>query len=147
MSKRLKTVIPDSQQEITTRVEREEDELTINIRACGKLDEDLKTDFHDEAQELVTDEISVHSSTYRSNQGNEMGQDVTVRYDVEDSLDGIDIVGEVIDLGQHYYEQQLDRDLHGDHSERKREQDLREFDDPAIEEFCHLYYGKVALQE
>jgi len=88
----IKSIVPETQQRISTNIERDGDELTVKVRACSALDDELRADFHDEAEELGRESISVRSRTEYSNQGNEAGPDVTVTFSTEDQLDAVDVI-------------------------------------------------------
>lgn len=148
MNKRIKHVVPETQQEIATTIEEGEDGFVVDIRACPPLDDELRSEFHDRVRSLGTNSISVSSRTGKSNQGNETGQDVTVRFDHEDKLTAIDVVNNVIQIGKEIYERQLERNLSREEekdSNWKHINQQRYFDDEDVKEFCLLYRGKVGI--
>lgn len=147
MTKRIKNVVPDTQQEITTKVERDDDELAVEIRASTALDDDLRKKFKEQADAAATDDIAVYPRTYRSNQGNELAEDVTVRFGVDNKLRGLDVVAEIIELGKDYNTRQLERDLGSEDEEdglHYRNQQLY-FNEEEVKEFCLLYRGRVNI--
>lgn len=147
MGKRIQTVVPETQQQITTTVERAEGELKVNIRACSPLDDELRSEFHAEIDTFGPETVSVRSSTEHSNQGNETGQEVTVRFPVEDKLQAIDVIDEVVQIGKTFYDRQLERDLAREETEGdstwKHTTQQKYFDDEAVKEFSLLYRGRV----
>lgn len=150
MDKVIKHIVSETQQRISTKVERDGDELTVEVRACSPLDDELRADFHDEVEALGTDAVSVRSRTDYSNQGNETGQDVTVTFGIEDQLDAVDVIDNIVQLGKDYYSRQLERNLAREADDeggsRWRFVNQQEyFDDEAVKEFCLLYRGRVEL--
>jgi len=148
MDKVIRTTVPDTQQQFRTRVERDEDELQIKLRACSALDDELRSEFHDEIEALDTEAVSVRSTTSYSNQGNEQGQDVILRFNVDDQLEAIDVVNNVVQTGKEYYDRQLERRLgreEDDSSGFWSDRQLKYFDDQEVKEFCLLYQGRVSF--
>jgi len=148
MDKQIKTVVPESQQQIVTQVERDEGELEIEIIACSALDDELRSEFHDEIQALETESVSVRSHRYKSHQGNELRQEVFLRFDTDDLLDGVDVTDAVIQIGKEYYDRQLERNLGRDEesaSKTRYGNQQRYFDDEIVKEFCLLYRGGVSF--
>lgn len=150
MDKRIQTIVPETQQRISTSVERDGDELSVEVRACSALDDELRGDFHDEAEALGTESVSVQSRTDYSNQRNELAQDVTVTFSVENQLDAVDVIDNIVQLGKDYYSRQLERNLAREADDeggsRWRFVNQQEyFDDEAVKEFCLLYRGRVEL--
>lgn len=148
MRKRFKAVVEDTQQQVTTTVERDGDSLVVEILACPPLDQELRKGFHDAVETLGNESISVRSHTDYSNQGNETWQVVTVEFEIDEKLAAVDILDQVISIGKDYYERQLERDLaresEGDSNWRHASQQLY-FEDEDIEEFCLLFRGKVDI--
>lgn len=109
------------------------------------MDNELKSEFKEKIRDLETDAVSVSVRTYRTNQGNESGQDVTLRFPASEQMDAIDVVNDVVQLGKEYYDRQLERNLgRDDHrAESARKNQQRYFDDEAVKEFCLLYRGAV----
>lgn len=147
MDKRIKTVVPETQQEITAQIERDEDELIVTIRACTELDDDLRAEFREEIHALETDAIVVTPKTYTSNQGNDLAEDVTVKFAIADQLAALDVIRGVIAIGKLYHDRQLERNLEdeqdGDSNYwHKRQQ--KHFDDEQVKQFCLLYRGLVS---
>lgn len=147
MDKRLQNFVADTQQQISTTIDREEEELVVEIRACSKLDDDLRSEFHDDMAPLGTDDITVRSRTDHSNQGNETGQDVTIRFAIEDQLQAIDVIDDVVQIGKEFYDSQLERRLAREQDEEDSKwatiHQQKYFDDEVIKEFCLLYRGRV----
>lgn len=150
MDKILKTIVAETQQRISTKIERDDDELTVDIRACSALDDELRADFHDKVEALGTESVTVQSRTKYSNQGNEAGQDVTITFGIEDQLDAVDVIDNIVQLGKDYYSRQLERNLareaddDGENGWRFVNQQTY-FDDEAVKEFCLLFRGKVEV--
>lgn len=144
MTKRLKDVVQDTQQEITTTVERDGDDLVVEVRASTDLDEELRSEFSDKVDALGTDEISVRHQTYRSNQGNELAEDVTVRFGAQNKLQAIDVIDEIVELGKDYHSRQLERELgRADETSTWHHNQQLYFDDEEVKEFCLLYRGSI----
>ena len=146
MDKRLRNVVTDTQQEITTKIERDDDDLIVEIRACSALDDELRSDFHDKIDQLGNEVIAISSITDYSNQGNETGQDVTLRFGLEDQLQALDKINEIIGIGREYYERQLERNLSQEddvNQDWRHSNQQRYFDDDAVKEFCLLFRGSV----
>ena len=148
MTKHMKNVVRDTQQEIRTTVEQDNEELKVKIRACSALDDELRSEFRDDIDALETGSVSTSTRTYRSNQGNELGEDVTVRFAPGKMLQGIDVVDGAIQLGKDYYEKQLERELAREadsDSDYHTSKQLLYFDDDDLKEFCFLFQGRVEI--
>lgn len=148
MDKRIKNVVTETQQEIRTKIERKEGKLTVEVRACSKLDDELRSAFHEEVRALDSEAISVMSKTYKSNQGNETGQDVTVTFDSDDTLQALEKINTAIQIGKEYCERQLERNLGNEEdgaSDWQQATQQRYFEDDEIKEFCLLFRGRVEV--
>jgi hypothetical protein len=146
MVKRFSHIVPGTQQEIRTKVERSEDQLTVELRACQDLDGELRDEFRKQIDALETDSITVNTTTYRSNQGNELGEHMTVRSDTDNQLQAVDVVNDVVQIGKEFYEKQLERELGREEdsdSSYHSEQQLLYFDDEAEKKFTLLFNGRV----
>jgi hypothetical protein len=134
-------VVPETQQRISTSVEKRDGELKVDIIACRALDDELQSEFHNKINKLSTDAVNLRSQPTYSNQGNELYQSVTLRFSVDDKIEGVNVADEVVRLGKEFYERQLERNLareDGDHINQQKY-----FEDDDIEEFCLLYRGKM----
>lgn len=147
MKKRLKTVIPETQQEITTTVERDDDEVEVTVRTDPKLDDDVYKQFCDDLEDIDQEGVTVSPKRVTSNQGNILSQEVTVQFNVENRLNGLEAVDWVVTKGRERYSRQLERKLVHGEPERELIEQHRLYDDPAIEEFCTLYLGRLKRQE
>ena len=149
MTKYIDNIVTETQQKIHTSVERTQDGLSVEVRACeGPVDDELKSEFQDEVDQLDRDSVTIYFKTAKTNQGNEAGQDVTVQFAEKDMMDAMKVIEDIIDLGQDFYERQLERNLaresdDGDSNWRHANQQLY-FDDPVVMEFCLLYRGLMS---
>ena len=147
MEKRIRTIVPESQQEITTTIDRDDGDFVVEVLAAPKLDQELRNAFHDAIDTLGNEKVSVRSHTRRSNQWNELWQKVTVQFSPEHQLSAIDILSHVIEIGKDHYYSQLERDL-GPEGEKettniKQANQQLYFEDDEMKEFCLLYRGKM----
>lgn len=149
MKKRIRSIVPESQQRITTTIDRVDGDFVVEVQAAPKLDNELRSAFHDAIDTLGNDEITVRSRTRNSNQGNELFQIVTLRFSPEHQLSAIDILSHVIEIGKDHYYSQLERDLGRDGEEQasnlKRENQQLYFEDDELKEFCLLYRGRLDI--
>lgn len=147
MKKRIRSIVTESQQRITTSIDRDDGDFVVEVRACPRLDDELRSAFHDAIDTLGNEKVSVRSTTYHSNQNYEIAQDVTLRFSPEDQLSAIDILSHIIEIGKDHYYSQLERDLGRDGEEQasnlKRENQQLYFEDDEMKEFCLLYRGKL----
>jgi len=107
IDKKITNVVPKTQQSISTTVEKSDEKLKLKIRACGALDDELREEFHNKVEKLSTDAVTLRSRTTHSNQGNEVGQDITIQFDVDKKIEGVNVVDEVIQLGMEFYDRHL----------------------------------------
>jgi len=114
MKKRIRTIIPESQQEISTKIDRDGGDFVINVNAAPELEDELRSEFHDAIDTLGSERVSVRSHTRTSNQGDELFQIVTVRFSPEDQLEGIETLAHAIEIGKDAYYTQLDQALAGE---------------------------------
>lgn len=147
MRKRIRSFVPESQQKITTTIDRDDGDFVVEVRACPRLDDELRSAFHDAIDTLGNEKVSVKSKTDYSNQGNELAQVVTVRFSPKNQLSAIDILSHIVEIGKDHYYSQLERDLsredeEGDSEYHRSNQQLY-FEDDEMKEFCLLYRGKL----
>ncbi|MFC7059180.1 hypothetical protein [Halovenus salina] len=150
MKKQITHIVPDTQQKINTTVDKDGDTFEVEIRVCPALDDDLQSQLHDSIDHLSHEKVDISSSVYRTNQGNETGQDVTFRFNQEDKLPALKMMREVIRLGRSIYEKQLRRELEepdGEGINSMLSKQQWDFDDPEVEEFCLLYRGGVVSND
>jgi hypothetical protein len=146
MDKRITNIVEETQQEMWASITHDDGEFTVEIKACSKLDSELKEGFHDFMEELGTDNIDVTSRTRRSNQGNELFQVVTLEFPKEYQLHALDIIDDIIAIGKSDYKKQLDQDLSKEEgTEHKKARQQLYFDDEAVMEFCLLYRGRLDI--
>lgn len=146
MKKQIRAIVPDSQQEITTNIDRDDGDLVVDVHAAPKLDDELRSAFHDAIDTLGNENVSVQSRTRKSNQGNELFQIVTLRFSPEDQLEAIDILAHIIEIGKDHYYSQLEGNLgwEGDEaSNLNRTKQQLYFEDDEVKEFCLLFRGKM----
>lgn len=145
MKKRIRSIVPESQQDITTTIDRDGGDFVVRVRACPRLNDELRSQFHDAIDTLGSETVSVESTTDYSHQGNEQAQVVTVRFSPENQLEAIETLAHAIEIGKDSYYTQLDQELAGYGDEepssfRRANQQLT-FEDDQMKEFCLLYRG------
>ena len=142
MKKRIKTVVPETQQEITANIERDGEQFNVEILASTDLDEDLRSEFREAITPLGTEQVTVTPKTRKSNQGNDLYETVTVEFATSEQLGAIDIIGEAVEIGQEYHETQLERNLNDEDKEGTGywyTGQQKHFVDEELKEFCLLY--------
>jgi hypothetical protein len=146
MVRRIKQVVPGTQQEIWADVERDDDQLEVRIKASRPLDNELRDEFKKQIRTLESDTIQVRPSTERSQQGNDLRESVTMRFPVEEGIEAVDVFNEVVQIGKDFYEKQLERKLARETDSGSgiyRNNQLLYFDDDTVKEFCLLINGRV----
>jgi len=146
MTRNIRHVDEDTQQQFFTKVEKDDEEMEVTIHACTALDTELRSAFHEEIDAYGTEDIDVTSTWYRSNQGNELRQEVTLRFPPEVKLQAVSIIEDVVEIGREYYALQLERKLADEDEDghNHRNQQLY-FNDDDVKEFCLLYRGYVDI--
>lgn len=137
---------PRLQQEITTTIDRDDGDFVVDVHAAPALDDELRSAFHDAIDTLGNENVSVQSRTRKSNQGNELFQIVTLRFNPEDQLAAIDILAHVIEIGKDHYYSQLERDLGREGEEASNLEQAKQqlyFEDDEVKEFCLLFRGRM----